>query len=67
MEIRNEISKDLTDAFIRYQFRLENPMPSPKETFALMVDYYRNDPVFHSKVQSLVGGVMQIISKRLDI
>lgn len=58
---RTKLTNDLTDAFIKYQYRLENPFPSPDETKAVMTARYASDPVFRSKVMSLVGGVLRII------
>ena len=55
------LSDDLTEAFIRYQHRLDNPFPSSTETEAVAREKYMNDPVFYTKVRSLVVGVMDIV------
>lgn len=57
------LADDLTEAFINYQHRLECPMPSATETKEAIILKYRSDPIFHAKVDSLVAGVMQIVSK----
>lgn len=60
---KNALHDELTNAFIRYQYRIENPFPSPTETPAAMILQYRNDPIFHNKVESIVCGVMAIVGK----
>lgn len=59
----NALYHDLTEAFIRYQYRLDNPMPAPDETMKLMILKYRSDRIFCAKVKSLVTGVMCIVGK----
>lgn len=54
---------DLLDAFIQYQWRLDNPYPAPNETKDMMILKYRSDPIFHHKVRSMTSGVMQIVGK----
>lgn len=54
---------DLTEAFIVYQYRLDNPMPTPNESMETMILKYRSDNIFRMKVKSLVSGVMSIVSK----
>ena len=34
---KREISKDLTEAFVDYQYRLDHPMPAPMETKEMIV------------------------------
>ena len=46
---------DLLDAFIKYQWRLDNPFPQPNETKEFMIKKYMNDPIFHAKVNSLAS------------
>jgi hypothetical protein len=60
---KQKLHDDLTDAFIQYQYRLDNPMPSPTETKEVMILKYRTDPVFSYKVKSVVAGVMRIADK----
>ena len=60
-----KLDDDLTEAFITYQYRLENPFPIPYKPFDMMVLEYRRDPVFRSKVRSLVSGVIHIIDKHV--
>jgi hypothetical protein len=59
----NALYNDLTEAFIVYQYRLDNPMPAPNETMEVMILKYRSDPIFNAKVKSMVSGVMHIVSK----
>ena len=63
--LKDDLFNDLTKAFIRYQWRLENPIPSTTETPAVMELRYLNDPIFHNKVLSIVTGVMEISDKYL--
>lgn len=58
-----DISNELTDKFIEYQQRLERPFPLTSENLSGGVERYRADPYFHAKVESLVCGVMQTVSK----
>ena len=58
-----KLRDELTDAFVGYQYRLEHPFPSTTETTETRRQQYFNDPVFHCKVDSLVSGVLQIVSK----
>jgi len=62
---KKALHDDLTDAFIVYQHRLEQPFPSATETMETMVQKYRNDPLFHARVASLVSGVMRLVSKHI--
>jgi len=63
---KRAIAQDLTSAFIEYQYRLENPMPSPtdQET-AVRTSRYRCDLLFRAKVNSMVAGVMRILDKHI--
>ena len=60
---RKRLHDDLVEAFIRYQYRLENPMFSPEETDEEKIHKYRNDPFFHRKVDSLASGTMYIFNE----
>jgi len=62
---RDAIADDLIRGFIMYQWRLDNPWPQPDETFETMRLKYRQDAVFHAKVQTMVCGVMDILSKHI--
>jgi len=62
---KDKMHEALTNAFISYQFRLENPMPVQNETQEMRVLKYRTDPIFNSKVKSLAGGVMHVIDEFL--
>lgn len=63
---KQTLADDLTNLFINYQHRLDRPMPSATETEATKILKYLNDPLFHAKVESLVAGVMQIVSKHVE-
>ena len=54
---------DLIKGFINYQYQLENPMSFPAEQE--LIDTYRFDPLFHRKIDSMVGGVMNILDKHI--
>ena len=60
---KNELADELTDKFIEYQWRLDNPFPSPEQTPENMFMKYRSDHVFHAKVKNLVAGVIRIVGK----
>jgi hypothetical protein len=64
---KEALYNELTDAFIEYQYRLDNPFPSKTETPEVMVLRYRSDPIFHNKVQSLVQGVMSIVLRHSKV
>lgn len=59
------LQRDLTEAFIEYQHRLDNPMPTANETKDALEQKYLTDTMFHLKVDSLVAGVMQIVQKHI--
>jgi len=54
---------DFLNAFIQYQWRLDNPYPAPSETKDMMILKYRSDPIFNNKVRSMASGAMQIVGK----
>lgn len=60
---KRALADDLTDAFVNYQHRLDCPMPSATETKESIILKYRSNPIFRAKVDSLVAGVLQIVSK----
>lgn len=61
---KNKLADELTDTFIEYQWRLENPMPNPNQT-AASIKMYQNDYVFRAKVQNWVSGVMHVVEKHI--
>lgn len=61
--MRENLKNDLTKGFIQYQWRLDNPFPSPTEHMANLRDKYLTDPMFKTKVDNLVVGVMRIIEE----
>lgn len=62
---KRALTNELTDAFIQYQYRLDNPMPTPNETMDMRRRKYLSDAVFQTKVDSLVAGVMRIVSRHI--
>ena len=62
---REALFGDLKLAFITYQHTLENPMLTP-DYEQIARGRYRTDATFHSRVDSLVYGVMRVIDKHLD-
>lgn len=62
---KTKLFDELTESFIAYQWRLENPMPSINETEADIFIHYRNDWMFHNKVKSMVSHVMHILDKHV--
>lgn len=62
---KRALANDLTEAFITYQHRLDFPIPSCSETRDSIIMKYNSDPIFHAKVEALVYGVMQILSKHI--
>jgi len=52
----------LTEAFINYQYRLDNPMPLSTDTPEAINIKFHSDPLFNNKVNRLVAGVISIVS-----
>ena len=61
------LANDLTDAFIQYQYRRDTSMFTPSDTLDMLNGRrkYLIDNMFRLKVDSLVTGVLQIISKHI--
>ena len=57
----DRLRRELVDGFVKYQYRLDNPMPTPGETQETYVLAYLSDRIFRRKVDSLVAGVMEIV------
>ena len=62
---KTELAKDFTKLFMRYQHRLDNPMPAPVETEQALIDKYLRDPMFHAKVDALTYGVMNVVDRHI--
>ncbi len=62
----HDLHDKLTEVFINYQWRLENPMPSVNETDAVRIAKYHTDPIFHAKVATIVAGVSHIVTNWLE-
>ena len=65
---RRKLHDELTEAFIEYQHRVDCPMPvdAKSESREAKIFKYQNDRMFHSRVDSLAAGVMNIIMKHID-
>jgi hypothetical protein len=59
----NLLQDSLRDVFIRYQWRLDNPMPSPRETNQDIEMHYLTNTLFHAKVDVLCAGVIDVVIK----
>ena len=64
---KKAMRRELLDAFIGYQYRLDQPFQSPTESLLEIRIKYMDDPIFRTKVQSLVSGVMIIIDKYITM
>lgn len=62
---KDEIYQDLIEAFIEYQYRLENPVPKAEETKDFMLMHYRRDAIFNRRVKNIACGVIRILDKHL--
>jgi hypothetical protein len=64
---KRALREDLTEAFIQYQYRLDYPFPQhpTTESKLSMIQRYRQDGLFHRKVDTLVAGVIQILDKHI--
>jgi hypothetical protein len=67
MRGKEEIYNELLEAFMNYQQRLDYPMPSPTESPDAIMLRYRNDPLFHNRVENLASGVMSIVDKYMKV
>ncbi len=67
MDQKRALHDELTEAFIKYQFRIDHPMPQPHETDEAMYAHYRHDAMFNRRVKSLTSGVMSIVGKYILI
>ncbi len=63
---KTKLADDLTDAFIIFQYRLDNPILRPEDTEDKMRSCYMSDWLFSNKVKCMVAGVMDIICKHID-
>ena len=58
-----KLHDDLTENFIYYQHRLENPMPTQNESKRELINRYQTDFLFHKKVDNITYNVMRVIEK----
>lgn len=63
---KRAMRNDLVDAFIDYQYSLEDPFGATQATKQQKLEAYLNDYMFHNKVDRLVAGVMLIVSEHID-
>lgn len=61
MRDMHDLQNALTHAFVRYQWRLDNPMPFVGETEEMRIRQYLGNPIFHAKVDTLTAGVLDIV------
>jgi hypothetical protein len=59
-----DLADDLREAFIGYQYNLDYPLNNKSKDD--MVQHYFRDNLFHRKVDSLVAGVMYIVTKHIE-
>ena len=67
----HDLQDRLTDAFIDYQWQLDNPFSSTPNACAIGIRSiklrrYHSDPIFRAKVDSIVVGVTDIVSTWVD-
>ena len=62
----DKLHGELTEAFIEYQYMLDNPMPVPIPSKTEMLAMYQTNAMFNSRVKSLVCGVIFLIEKNLN-
>ena len=62
---KRDIADELTKKFSQYQYRLEKPMPEVTESSETYRLAYLTDNQFHSKVDSMVAGVMAVIDNHV--
>lgn len=56
------LRRDLTEGFVQREYHAQiNPLLLDCKEAAIHL--YRNDPMFHARVKSVVSGVMQIVQK----
>ena len=62
---KHQLQDKLTDEFIQYQWNLDSPYPTRTRPYMYTEppwnNAYRNNALFHAKVQTLVAGVMGTI------
>ena len=64
-----KLNDELRDLFIEYQWRLDCPFPQaiPEDSLSVIIKpsehLYRTNPLFHSKVEAMVAGVMHVVRK----
>ena len=59
------LHNELTEAFIKYQWNLDNPFPNSASQEEL-INKYRSDSLFRAKVDQLSIGVMHIVRKYIE-
>ncbi|QZI87726.1 hypothetical protein PODOV032v1_p0077 [Vibrio phage 219E41.1] len=62
---KTKLYDELTEMFIGYQWRLDNPMQQKNETPERIRHHYMTDYLFHNKVKQLVSAVMLKVEANL--
>lgn len=65
IDYKRALHDELKNTFIKYQFNLDNPFPREITPSSLIIKY-QSDVYFKAKVDSLVYGVMDIVSRHVD-
>ena len=60
---KSEIYDDLVEAFIVYQYELNDPFHT--DSIDMMAMQYRKDQIFKTKVNRLVTGIMFILDRHI--
>ena len=63
---KRAMQDELTEKFINYQYRLDNPMPSTKETPESIRHCYFSNIIFRAKVDSIVAAIMVTLDEHLE-
>lgn len=60
----DRLENRLTEMFMLYEFGRHTPMPTIEDytrASQRATELYRNDPIFHARVQALVGNTLRIM------
>ena len=60
---RRNLHNNLIESFAAYQYRLDNPMPTPHETQDTYFNKYKNDALFRAKVEQIAARIMVLVDK----
>lgn len=62
----HKLNDELIDAFMQYQWNLDNPFPNTISREDL-IKKYQSDVIFYAKVNQIVSGVMRIVTKHWKV